>query len=103
MIKSALSFTAAAALALAGCGDDFKPQPGTGTPNDYGTVERSLMSAPADAGCLRVTAASTRPVTRQFNLTSGQSTVFMIERLPVGVVSLDAVAFPGACAGVAPS
>ena len=27
----------------------------------------------------------------------------MMERLPVGVVSLDAVAFPGACAGVAPS
>ena len=54
------------------------------------------MSAPADAGCLRVTAASTRTVTRQFNLTPGQSTVFMMERMPVGVVSLDAVAFPGA-------
>jgi hypothetical protein len=103
MIKSALSFAATAALALAGCGDDFKPQPATGTPNDYGTVELSLMSAPADAGCLRVTAASARSVTRQFNLTAGQSTVFMMERLPVGVVSLDAVAFPGACAGVAPS
>ncbi len=96
MIKSALSFAAAAALALAGCGDDFNPQSGAGASNDYGTVELSLMSAPADAGCLRVTAASTRTVTRQFNLTPGQSTVFMMERLPVGVVSLDAVAFPGA-------
>jgi hypothetical protein len=103
MIKSALSFAAAAALAIAGCGDDFKPQSGSGASSDYGTVELSLMSVPADAGCLRVTAASTRTVTRQFNLTPGQSTVLMMDRMPIGVMSLDAVAFPGACAGVAPS
>ena len=60
------------------------------------------MSAPADAGCLKVTASSTRTVTRQFNLTPGMNTVFMMERLPVGVASLDAAAFPGACAGLAP-
>ena len=91
---------AAAALALAGCGDDL-PRPGTGGSDDVGTIEIALMSAPADAGCLKVTAASSRTVTRQFNLTPGMNTVFTMERLPVGVASLDAAAFPGACAGLA--
>jgi hypothetical protein len=102
MLKTSVYISiTATTLALASCGDDFQPQPGSSS--DDGTIELSLMSAPSDAGCLRVTAASTRTVTRQFNLTPGQSTVFAMDRLPVGVVSLDAVAFAGACAAVASS
>ena len=101
LLPSVSCCAAAAALALAGCGDDL---PRTGGPvgsDDVGTIEIALMSAPADAGCLRVTAASSRIVTRQFNLTPGMNAVFTMERLPVGVASLDAAAFPGACAGLA--
>ena len=101
MNKSTLSFAATAALALAGCGDDTAPNPGAS--DDYGSIELTLMAAPSDAGCLRITATSTRTVTHQLNLTPGQSTVFTIDHLPVGVVSLDAAAFPGACATVAVS
>ena len=36
---------AAAALALAGCGDDL-PRPGAGGSDDVGTIEIALMSAP---------------------------------------------------------
>ena len=56
-VTSGLLFAATAAAA--GCGDNLAPMPPGA--EDVGTVELSLISAPADAACLRVTAASTAP------------------------------------------
>ena len=71
-------------------------------PEDVGTVELSLTQAPADASCLRVTVAATsRSVTKQFSLTPGQPSTFMLEKLPVGSVTFSAVAFGQACNAVA--
>jgi hypothetical protein len=65
---------------------------------DVGTVELSLTRAPADASCLRVTVMGpSRSITTQFSLTPGQSSTFMLEKLPVGSATFSAVAFGQAC------
>jgi hypothetical protein len=85
----------AATAAAAGCGDNLVPMPSGA--EDLGTVELSLTSAPADAACLKVTASGNRTVTRLFGLTPGATTVFALDRLPIGVVQLDAQAFSASC------
>ncbi len=68
------------------------------TSHDTGAVELSLTQAPSDASCLRVTVAGTsRSVTNLFGLTPGQSSVFKLERLPVGIATFSAEAYGVAC------
>ena len=91
------TMTGMAALAIglvhgAGCSDE---------PGEVGTVELSLTQAPSDASCLRVAvAAAARSVTKQLSLTPGQSSTFMLDKLPVGNATFSAVAFGQACNAV---
>jgi hypothetical protein len=80
----------------AGCGvgktDPAEPQ--------AGSVELSLSAIPSDAACLRVVAAGSRTVTRLFGLTPGTTPTFAVDRLPLGIVVLDAQVFAVACTAV---
>jgi hypothetical protein len=65
-----------------------------------GSVQLSLASVPSDTGCLRVSATGSRDLTRTFTLVPGSSPSFRLDRLPLGVVAVDAQAFAGTCAKV---
>jgi hypothetical protein len=70
---------------------------------EAGSVQLSLSAVPSDAACLRVSATGARSVTRSFGLVAGSSPSFRLDRLPVGVITVDAQAFAGACAAVSAS
>jgi hypothetical protein len=66
-------------------------------PEPLGAVELSLDSVPDGAACLRVSVAGTRSLTRLFALTPGSTPTFAVDRLPIGIVTVDAQVFDSAC------
>ena len=91
-----LAFLFAAACNAQGGG----PDPAA---DDTGRIEVALTSAPADAACLKLTVTGTRTVSKSFDLTPGQSTVFTLAKLPTGIAQVDGVAYGSACAAVTPT
>jgi len=91
---------AAAAVCLA-CGDG----PGDPAPSPDGptaTVELEIAEAPADAGCLRVSAESaTRSAEWTFDVTPGSVVAQRLEGVPVGDTRFEGRAYAGACAALA--
>ena len=80
--------------------------PGLDPAGPTGSVQVALTSAPPDASCLVINVTGTRSVSKSVALTPGQSTVFSIEKLNVGVVQVDGAAYAGACpvaAGATPA
>ncbi|MFZ5893866.1 MAG: metallophosphoesterase [Myxococcota bacterium] len=65
-----------------------------------GRVQLALSSVPNDAGCLRVTAEGSRSLTRLFSLEAGTSPKLVLDRLPLGIVRIDAQAFATGCSAV---
>src|SRR5262245_42481464 len=89
--------TAGLSVGLLRCGSS--DEPGGGEPTGSATVE--LTRAPSDARCVRVSVqGSSRTVTKFFDVFTGDSTSFRIDRLPIGVASFQADAFPDACSAV---
>ena len=86
-------------LAGPGCQSDGPTPPSQ--PEQLGGVELSLAAVPEGAACLRVSVSGTRAVSRSFALTSGSMPSFAIDRLPVGIVTVDAQVFDSACMSVA--
>ncbi|MEO5767547.1 MAG: hypothetical protein ABIS92_04295 [Polyangia bacterium] len=86
-----------AAATIAGC-DDSPSRGATAGASDEGAIELALESAPGDAACLRVSVDGARSITRTFDLTPGLSTIFRIDRLPVGRAVVDGQAFGVSCA-----
>jgi hypothetical protein len=72
-------------------------------PADTGSIEVALTAAPADASCLKLSVTGTRSASRAVELTPGQPTVFTFDRLPLGIVTVDATAYGTACALVGAS
>lgn len=70
---------------------------------EAGGLELSLANVPADTACLRVSASGSRSVTRSFGLLKGTTPTFRIDRLPVGVITVDAQAYAGTCASITAS
>jgi hypothetical protein len=89
-----------ALLLLAAC----HPEEQNANPaGDIGSIEVALTSAPADASCLSITVIGSRTVKKSVALTAGQSTVFTLDKLPTGVVQVDAAAYGSACGALGPS
>jgi hypothetical protein len=65
-----------------------------------GTATFNLVNAPADALCLRIVVNGSRTVTRLFDLTPGQTTVFTLNGLPLGNVTFTESAFNAGCSMV---
>jgi hypothetical protein len=91
-----------AATLLSGCGSDAD---GSTLPQEpeTGSIDLLLSSVPADAACLKVTIAGSRTVGKSFSLTPGPAPTLSMDRLPVGLVKVDAVAFSQACSAVSSS
>jgi len=85
-------------VAVVSCQTDGPSSPSQ--PEPLGGVELSLATVPDGAACLRVSAAGSRTVTRLFALTPGSTPTFTLDRLPVGVVTVDAQVFDSACMNV---
>jgi hypothetical protein len=69
--------------------------------DEGGTVELSLTDAPADARCLVVNFDGAKHVERALELTPGEEAHFTLERLPVGLTTVDAKAYAVSCGSVA--
>jgi hypothetical protein len=69
--------------------------------DENGTVELSLADAPGDARCLVVSFEGAKDVERKLELTPGEEAHFSLERLPVGLTTVDAKAYAVSCGSVA--
>lgn len=78
-----------------GCGG-----PGDALADDVGAVELRLAETPADVRCLRVVIDGARSKTSLLPLTPGSAADLLLDRVPVGLVTLDAAAFSLACSSV---
>src|SRR5262249_35622224 len=97
-----------AALPLAACGADAGAPGGDenvaeGDSEEVGSLELLLSSVPADAACLQVSLTGTRNVPRSFPLRGGSSPKLLVDRLPVGLVKVEASGFAEKCPKVKPS
>src|SRR5262245_28725819 len=64
---------------------------------ETGSVQVAITNAPADAACLKLTVSGSRVVKKNFDLTPGLSTTFTLDRLPVGIATVDASAYSQKC------
>jgi hypothetical protein len=84
-----------------GCGEGSEAEGQNEGDEQVGAATLSLTRAPTDAQCVRITVAgAARTLTRLLPLTSGQSTVFRLEGLPVGLAAFTGEAFDAPCNGV---
>ncbi len=67
---------------------------------DIGTAELNLLDVPIGVGCIRVSAAGSRVVTRNFDVFSNQHSQFSMNGLPLGNVLFSAEAFNTTCSGI---
>jgi hypothetical protein len=96
-----LIMTALAGLLAGSCGGEILDG-GEPSEADVGLVALAVTNAPADADCLRITAAGATTAVRSFGLKPGQSSVLMLGGLPTGRVVLTGEAFNSACGAVKP-
>jgi hypothetical protein len=68
--------------------------------DEVGMVALAVTNAPADAGCLRITAVGATTAVRSLGLRAGQNTTLMLGGLPVGRVTLTGEAHNAACGAV---
>ncbi|MFT3926344.1 MAG: hypothetical protein QM778_27610 [Myxococcales bacterium] len=88
-------------MGTVGCADLSGSDAQDDNQEQLGTATLSLTKAPADAQCLRVSVqGSARSLTKLLPLTNGQSSIFRLEGLPVGLTSFTGEAFNAPCAGV---
>ena len=89
------------AAPLAGCGAaNGEDVPGGETGEEAGSLELWLASVPSDAACLEVSLMGSRSVTKKFDLTPGTSPKLLVDRLPVGLIKVDARGFAEQCSKV---
>jgi hypothetical protein len=93
---------ALAVASLVGCGSDASGSE-PGQEPETGSLDLLLSSVPADAACLKVTLSGSRSVSKSFDLTPGSTPTFAIDRLPVGLVEVDALGFSQACSALTSS
>ncbi len=73
---------------------------GEGEGEDIGVAELTLLDVPTGVACIRVTAAGSRVVTKNFSVGTGQHSVFGLNGLPLGQVLFSADAFNSACPSI---
>ena len=88
-------------MGTSGCADLSEKDAQNESQEDVGTATLSLTKSPADAQCLRLSVQGpARSLTKLLPLTGGQSTIFRLEGLPVGLATFTGEAFNAPCAGV---
>ncbi len=97
--RPALAALSLSLAALTGCASDASDA----QESEAGGLSVMLSAAPADAACLQISVAGSRSSKKSFDLQAGVASVHALDRLPLGVVSVDAEAFPVPCSQVAAS
>ncbi|MFZ5894891.1 MAG: hypothetical protein ACOY0T_27770 [Myxococcota bacterium] len=64
---------------------------------DSGQLSLAITSVPSDVACVTVSAKGSRTVTQSFDVTPGSPTTYALNKLPLGIISVSAEAFPQAC------
>src|SRR5262245_37940155 len=95
MMKTKRWLMAAAAVAVSCSGRNN--QDGE---TESGSIQVAITHAPADGACLKLSVSGSRIVKKSFDLTPGQSTTFTLDRLPVGIATVDASGFTQRCSNV---
>ncbi len=67
---------------------------------DVGTAELNLLDVPIGVGCVRVTAAGSRVVQKNFDVYAAEHSVFSMHGLPLGSVLFSADAYNTTCSGI---
>src|SRR5438309_233511 len=65
-----------------------------------GQAKATLADVPAGVACVRITAAGSKTINNDFEVTPGASKVLNIKNLPLGVVTFSGAAFGSACKAV---
>ena len=85
-------------LSLLGCGANG-PESG---PEDLGSAQIAITQVPAGVQCIQLLAQGSRSVETLYSVTTNQSTILSMNRLPVGQVQFSGSAYANDCAaGVA--
>jgi hypothetical protein len=97
MVRGVLLSSVAGAILLA-CGTAAEPF------EDVGEARAAIANVPNDVHCVHiVVVGSARTVTKQFNVTPGESSVLSLKGLPIGQDVFQGSAFAEACAAVGSS
>ena len=99
MTTRSMSVPVLLAALLSSCGGEIGDGGGDQA-EAVGLVALAVTNAPADAGCLRITATGATTAVRNFGLKPGQSSTLMLGGLPVGRVVLTGEAFNSSCGAV---
>jgi hypothetical protein len=100
-ISKVLALAALATTPLTACsGADGEVADGSESSEDVGSLELLLSSVPSDAACLQLSVTGSRSLTKSIDLTPGSSPKLNLDRLPVGLVEVDAVAYAEKCSKV---
>jgi hypothetical protein len=68
-----------------------------GPEGDTGQVSLAITSVPTDVTCVKVSVTGSRSVTQLIDVTPGSNSTYPLTRLPLGIVTVSADAFPQAC------
>ena len=90
--------TGAFGAAFAACSSDGAEQ---GQTEDSGQLSLAITSVPADVACVRVSVQGSRSVSQSFDVAAGSNATSQLAKLPLGIVTVAAEAFPQACKKVA--
>lgn len=74
--------------------------PGSDADSESGQVSLALTSVPADVTCVKVSVTGSRPVMQLIDVTPGSGATYTLARLPLGIVTVAAEAYPQACNAV---
>jgi hypothetical protein len=97
-----LSIAAAWGMAGVACSSTHDEPEGEAT-EELGSAELSLTSVPEDLSCLKVTLSGSRSTNKSFDVTPGEPASFVIDRLPLGLVRVEATGFEESCSNVTSS
>ncbi|MGC4087140.1 MAG: hypothetical protein QM756_04395 [Polyangiaceae bacterium] len=67
---------------------------------DSGELSLAITSVPSDVACVSVTVKGARNSTQSFDVTPGANATYPLSKLPLGIVTVSAEAFPTACKAV---
>jgi hypothetical protein len=96
-LSSLLAVGAIAGLALAAaCSTAADPV----AQAPVGSASAAIAVVPGAVSCVRLAASGSRSVSRDFDVTPGQSALLVLPELPIGDVSFAALAYPVSCGAV---
>ncbi|HET9934465.1 MAG TPA: hypothetical protein VFQ35_27365 [Polyangiaceae bacterium] len=86
--------TGAFGASLGACSSDGA---GQSQNEESGQLSLAITSVPSDVACVRVSVQGSRSSTQAFDVVAGTNATYQLAKLPLGIVTVSAEAFPQAC------